>query len=104
MKTPRKSGVSSTTKSKVDVEDKSEEKEDPKESTDTTAVFDPQALDKVSNISNDFLILDENNDLVVIGVPNRIFKRTKTHKKEEEAKPLNQGEESSHSEEKESHH
>jgi hypothetical protein len=101
MKTQRKSGVSPTTKSKVDVEDKSEEKEeDPKESTVTIAVFNQQALDKVSNISNDFLILDKNNDLVVTGLSNRIFTTTKAHKKEEEGKPPNQAEESSHSERK----
>jgi hypothetical protein len=101
IKIQRKLGVSSIRKSKVNVEDKSE---DPKESTVPTAVFDQQALDKVPNIPNDFLMLDETNDLVVTGLPNRIFTTTKAYKKEEEAKPLNQGEESSHSEEKESNH
>jgi hypothetical protein len=88
----RKSLVSSTRKSKVYVEDKPEEKEeDPKESPVPIAVFDQQALDKVSNIPNDFLILDENNDLVVTGLPNKIFTTTMAHKIEEEEKPLNQG-------------
>jgi len=91
-KSSRKSLVSSTRKSKVYVEDKPEEKEeDPKESPVPIAVFDQQALDKVSNIPNDFLILDENNDLVVTGLPNKIFTTTMAHKIEEEEKPLNQG-------------
>jgi hypothetical protein len=91
-KLQRKSGVTSTKKSKINVEDKSEEKEEyPKESIAPIAVFDQQALDKVSNIPNDFLILDENNDLVVTGLPNKIFTTTMAHKIEEEEKPLNQG-------------
>ena len=87
-KIQRKSGVLSTKKSKVRVEDKPEEKE---ESTVPTAVFDQQALDKVSNVPTDFLVLDESNDLIVTGLPNQTFTTTNAYKKEEEAKPLSQG-------------
>jgi hypothetical protein len=51
-------------------------------------LFDQQALDKVSNIPNDFLILDKNNDFVVTGLPNRIFTTTKAHKKKKKQKHL----------------
>jgi len=96
-KIPRKS---SGRKSKV----YSEVKSDDEESTVPTAIFDQKALDRVPNVPNDFLMLDESNDLVVTSLSNRIFPSTTTHentKEEEETQPLNQGKKPSHIEEKE---
>jgi hypothetical protein len=68
-----------------------------KDSTIPTALFDEQALKKVSNIPNDFLQLDEKNDLVVTDLPNKYSTTTEEYKE----KPLlNQGKKSSHTEEK----
>jgi len=67
-----------------------------------TAVFDQEALKKVSNVPNDFMVLDENNDAVVTGVPNMLPTSTMEYKKE--LIPLKQGKQSSYSEEKKSNH
>jgi len=72
------------------------------ESTVPTTLFDQEALNKISNVSNDLTILDENNDIVVTGLPDNISTFIMKNIKEE--KILNQGKESSHSEEKESNH
>jgi len=85
-----------TPKSKVQLEDKSEE--DSKESAVPTTVFIHETSDKILNIPNGFLILEENIDIVVTGLPNNISTSTIENKKEE--KPLNQGKESLHTEEK----
>ena len=55
-----------------------------------TAVFDDKALDKVANIPHDFLILDENSDLIVTGLPDRMSSSSTTmvYREKEE---LNQG-------------
>lgn len=88
----------STKKSKFQSKDKSDE--DSKESPARTAVFDQDSLKKFSNVPNDVMMLDESNDLVVTGLPNKLSTTTKENTKEQ--KPLNQGEESSHIEEKKS--
>jgi len=67
-----------------------------------TAVFDQEALKKVSNVPNDFMVLDENNDVVVTGVSNILPTSTMEYKKE--LIPLKQGKQSSYSEEKKSDH
>jgi len=85
-----------TKQSKVQLKDKSEE-----ESTILTTVFDQEALNKISNVPNNLMILDENNDIVT-GLPDKISTFTMANKKEQ--KTLNQGKESSHFEEKESNH
>jgi len=85
-----------TPKSKVQLEDKSEE--DSKEPTVPTTVFIHETSDKILNIPNGFLILEENIDIVVTGLPNNNSTSTIDNKKEE--KPLNQGKESLHTEEK----
>jgi len=93
---------SSGKKSKVYPEDKS----DDEESAVPTALFDQKALDRVPNIPNDFLMLDESNDFVVTSLSNRIFPSTTTHQnikeEKEDMQPLNQGKNSAHTEEKES--
>jgi hypothetical protein len=92
--------TSTTQKSEVYSEEKSPS-EDSKDSLIPTAIFDQQALDQVS-IPNDFLIIDEGNDLLVTGLPNKIFPTTMAYKKE--AKPLNQGKKPAYTEEKESNY
>jgi len=92
--------TSTTQKSEVYSEEKSPS-EDSKDSLIPTAIFDQQALDKVS-IPNDFLIIDEGNDLLVTGLPDKIFPTTMAYKKE--AKPLNQGKKPAYTEEKESNY
>jgi hypothetical protein len=92
--------TSTTRKSEVYSEEKSPS-EDSKDSLIPTAIFDQQALDQVS-IPNDFLIFDEGNDLLVTGLPNKIFPTTMAYKKE--AKPLNQGKKPAYTEEKESNY
>jgi len=91
----------STTKSwKTQSKDKSEE--DSKDLAAPIAFFDQGALDNIRNVPNDFLVLDETNNIVVTGVPDKLSATTMENMKEE--KPLNQGEKPSHSEEKESDH
>jgi len=63
------------------------------------ALFDQEALKKVSNIPNDVLILDENND-VITNFPERLSTSTMENKNEQ--KELKQGKESSLLEEKKS--
>jgi len=88
---------------KITTQSEVESDEDSKESGARTAVFDQEALNKVSNVPNDFMVLDENNDFsVTVQSVDKIS--TSTMKNIKEKKPLNQGEESSHSEEKESDH
>lgn len=81
------------TKTKSEIQPKVQLEENSKESTVPTAVFDQEALKKIVNIPNDYLILDENNDIVVTGLPSRIS--TSTMKNKNEQKSLNQGKESS---------
>lgn len=90
------------TQKKFEIKAKVQLEEDSKESTVPTAVFDQEALKKIVNIPNDYLILDENNDIVVTGLPSQMF--TSTMKTKNEQKSLNQGKESSQSKEKESNH
>jgi len=85
---------------KVEIEDQSTE--DLKGPTAPTAVFDQEALKKISYVPNDFLILDENNTLVVTELPEKLS--TSTLKNLKEQKPLTQGEESLQPEEKEPNH
>jgi len=61
------------------------------------AVLDQQASKEVSPVSNGVMILDENNDLVVTATPDKLPKINTENKKQ-----LNQGEKSTHSEEKKS--
>jgi len=61
------------------------------------AVLDQQASKEVSPVSNGVMILDENNDLVVTATPDKLSKINTENKKQ-----LNQGEKSTHSEEKKS--
>jgi len=93
-----------TKSSKVQSEDQSDDQsaEDPKEPTAPTAVFDQEALKKISYIPNDFMVLDENNTLVVTDIPEKHSASTMKNKNEQQ--PLTQGEESLQPEEKESHH
>jgi hypothetical protein len=93
-KTTQKSKLIPTTNSNVQSE------EDSKEPTAPTAIFDQEPLNKIPHVPNDFLILDENNTLVVTDLPDKLS--TSTIQNTEEQKPLNQGKESLHSEEKES--
>jgi hypothetical protein len=94
-KTTQKSKLIPTINSNVQSEE-----EDSKEPTAPIAVFDQEALNKIPYVPNDFLILDENNTLVVTDLPDKLS--TSTIQNTEEQKPLNQGKESLHSEEKES--
>jgi len=78
-----KSQEISTKKSKVQSE------EDLNESIVPTTVFHQEALSKISNVSNDFMILDENNDVVVTDLPDKLS--TTTIKKNDNQNQLNQG-------------
>jgi len=95
-KTTQKSKLIPTINSNVRSE------EDSEEPTAPIAVFDQEALNKIPYVPNDFLILDENNTLVVTDLPDKLS--TSTIQNTEEQKPLNQGKESLYSEEKESNH
>jgi hypothetical protein len=81
LKTPSKTLVK---QSKIQSKDKYEE-----DSTAPIAVLDQEALKKVANVPNDFLVLDENNDFVVTNLPNKFLTTTMENKQEEKA--LNQG-------------
>jgi len=94
-----KSRVLSAKKSNIQLKDKLEE-EDSTETTVPTAFFDQEALNKIANVPNDFMVLDESNDIVVTGLPSNFS--TTIMNTTNEAILLNQGEEPSHSEEKES--
>jgi len=82
-KTTQKSKLIPTINSNVRSE------EDSEEPTAPIAVFDQEALNKIPYVPNDFLILDENNTLVVTDLPDKLS--TSTIQNTEEQKPLNQG-------------
>jgi len=82
MKTFKK--VLTTKPSKIQLEDLSAE-----EPTAPTAVFDQEALKKISYIPNDFMVLDENNTIVVTDLPEKHPLTTMKYKNEQQ--PLTQG-------------
>jgi hypothetical protein len=87
-----------TRRIKSHVEDKTED-----DSKVRIAFYDQDALKKISNVPNDFMLLDETHDVVTLKLDTHSTDSVE-HSDEVKPVPLNQGEASSHSEEKESDH
>jgi hypothetical protein len=96
----RKSQKKLTTTIKPKLESEDQPEEDSKEPFIPIAVYQQDTLKTVVNVPNDFLILEENDGIIVTDFPSKLSQVTTENPSQ--PKPLNQGKKSTQPEEKKS--